>query len=51
MTVVLDEAGMADVPLPIVVQEFRNHGGILYKVRGSGWKMKRCWKNHAVSLY
>lgn len=32
MTVVLDESGMADVSTPIVVQEFCDHGGILYKV-------------------
>lgn len=36
MVVVLDEAGMDGVPVPIIVQEFRNHGGVLFKVRGGG---------------
>lgn len=33
MVVVLDEGGMADVPLPIVVQEYCNHQELLFKAR------------------
>lgn len=33
MIVVLDETGMKDVPAPIVVQEYCNHGALLFKVR------------------
>lgn len=33
MIVVLDEAGMKDVSAPIVVQEYCNHGALLFKVR------------------
>lgn len=33
MVVALDESGMDDLPVPIVVQEYCNHGALLFKVR------------------
>lgn len=33
MVVVLDQAGMTALPPPVVVQECRNHGAKLFKVR------------------
>ena len=60
MVVVLDQSGMSALTVPVVVQEFTNHGAKLFKVRrvkqytGTRLRMnltkKRCVNPHRLVL-